>query len=302
MFGFKSASSAISEEERGRVERASGLLGIGTPRWRRGRAEFTHRAEPTNVPVDSIRRVLRQTWTEEGDEPALAVGLSPLVGVAPTREVLQDPARLQRLLRPRLLHPREMQGPRRLMCRREAFGGLLRAIALGPRGDAPLVGTEALDLWGADFEDVFAGACENFAAAATNKNILEVQGAPGLLALLHEREQASASPFIMDRLFPADLLPNGVVFAVPRAEVFLALPVIENAGPDGLAAIVQAGFSMAREGGAASPALSERAFWRRRGEIVELPMTAVEDRKSRRVHIEARGVMEDLLRILGAIE
>lgn len=186
-----------------------------------------------------------------------------------------------------------------MMCRRETFGGLLQAIALGPRLDAPLVTTAALDEWHAEFEDVFTDACHNYAKEVTNKNILEVQGAPGLLALLHEKEQAAAAAFIIDKLFPPDLLPHGVVFATPGAEVLLAFPVIENSGPDGLAAIVQASFSMSRE---RDDPLSERAFWKRSGSIIDLPMTAVEDRKSRRIHIEARGPLEDLLRILGAIE
>lgn len=297
MFGFKSASASFSESERALIGQAASLLAVGAPRWRRGHVEFAGRSDLAAVSVESLRRILKHRTS---DDPVLfAIALSPLVGVAPPIGVLADMPRLRHLLRPRLLHPRELQGPRRLMCRRETFGGLLQAIALGPRLDAPLVTTPALDQWHAEFEDVFADACRNYSKEVTNKNILEVQGAPGLLALLHEREQAAAAAFIIDSLFPPDLLPHGVVFAAPGAEVLLAFPVIENAGPDGLAAIVQASFSMSRE---RDDPLSERAFWKRGGATIELPMTAVEDRKSRRIHIEARGPLEDLLRILGAIE
>lgn len=297
MFGFKSASTSFTERERALLDEAGALLGIGPPRWRWKHAEFRHLSEPRPVSVDVLRRLLRSD--PSGDEVVCAIGLAAAVGVQPPPEMLTDVSRIAHLLRPRLLHPRELQGPRRLMCRREAFGGLIRAIALGPRDDAPLITTAVLDRWRAEFDDIFARAVSNLANRMTNRHILEVQGAPGLLALLHEREQASSGVFILDRLFPPDLLPHGVVFATPGPEVLLAFPVIEGAGPDGLAAIVQASFSMAHE---REEPLSERVFWHRDQRTIELPMTAVQDRKSRRIHIEARGPIEDLLRILGAIE
>jgi hypothetical protein len=297
LFGFKSASAAYTDQERALIEQAASMLGAGAPKWRRKDVEFIARSEKTAVSFEAIRRVLKNT---PGADPVLcAIGLSPVLGLAPPIELLEDRGRVRPLLRPRLLHPRELKGPRRMMCRREVFGGLLQTIALGSRLDAPFVTTAALDKWGADFESVFADARRNYLAVVSNKNILEVQGAPGLLALLHEREQAAAAAFILDELFPPDLLPHGVVFATPGSEVMLAFPVIQDSGPDGLAAIVQASFSMSRE---RDDPLSERAFWRHEGNIIELPMTAVEDRKSRRIHIEARGPLEDLLRILGAIE
>lgn len=297
MFGFKTSSSSFTDAERSLLEHAAALLEEGSLRWRRGGAEFVRREHRAAVTVESLKRILK---SKLNDDPILAaIALAPIVGVAPPARILADQARLRHLLRPRLIHPRELAGPQRLMCRRETFGGLLQAIALGPRLDAPLVTTAVLDQWEATFERAFADACLNYQQAVTNRDILEVQGAPGLLALLHEREQAASAAFIIDRLFPPDLLPHGVVFAVPGDEVMLAFPVIENAGPDGLAAIVQATFSMSRE---RQDPLSDRSFWRRAGTIIELPMTAVEDRTSRRVHIEARGPLEDLLRVLGAIE
>lgn len=297
MFGFKSASRKFTAEERRLVEKSAELLGDGALQWKHEHAEFVRGEQRTRVPVESLRRILK---VKPGNDPVLAaIALAPLVGVSPPASILGDHSRLRHLLRPRLIHPRELQGPHRLMCRRETFGELLQAVAFGPRHDAPLLTTAVLDEWDESFESVFAEACRNYAEFVTNRDVLEVQGAPGLLALLHDREQAASAVFIMDRLFPPDLLPHGVVFAVPAGEVLLVFPVIENAGPDGLASIVQAAFSMSRE---RHDPLSDRTFWRRDGGIIELPMTSVEDRTSRRVHIEARGPLEDLLRVLGAIE
>lgn len=296
MFGLKAASTLLSPGEHELLKQALSALGLEPPRWKRRGVVFLARGEACEFEPDQIQAMLRSC---EGSAALAALALAESLDLSPPADIFSDPKPFTRLLRPRLVHPRELQGPRRAMCRRDAVGELLQAVSIGSSAAAPLVTSSILDTWGAHFEDLCAVAADNLARCVTNKHVLEVQGAPGLLALLHDDEPAASAFFIVDRLFPADLLPHGVVFAVPVPEVFLAFPVIEDAGPDGLASIVQASYSMAHEH--ESP-LSERAFWRRRGDNVELPMTAVQDRKSRRIHIEARGPLEDLLRILGAIE
>lgn len=295
MFGQKAAAASFSERERTLLEEAVNRLGIPPLRWRRRDAEFTLRGEPTRLDIDAIRHLL----AEKPDATSLALSLAEALEFTPPVEFYDDPRRFHALLRPRLVHPRELAGPRRTMCRREVFGGLLQAVAIGSGPNAPYVTTALLDRWKADFDDFCAVASHNLSKVITNKHILEVDGAPGLLALLHDDEQASAAVFILDHLFPPDLLPQGVVFAVPAPEVLVVFPVIEGSGPDGLAAIVQASYSLAHE---REDPLSEHTFWRREGRVIDLPMTAVHDHRSRRIHIEAKGPLEDLLRILGAIE
>lgn len=295
MFGLKAAAASFSEQERALLDEASGLLDLGPARWKRSEAQFTLRNETVALDINSVQAIL----SDQCDATGVALSLAQALDFNPSLEFFDNPKRFQTYFRPRVVHPRELAGPKRAMCRRETFGGLLQAIAIGPGPKAPFVTSPMLDRWHAEFNDLSSVACANLASKLTNKDILEVQGAPGLLALLHDVEQASSAAFILDHLFPPDLLPHGVVFAVPAQEALVALPVIQNEGPDGLAAIVQASYSLANE---RDDPLSEHTFWRRGGEVIDLPMTAVHDERSRRIHIEAKGPLEDLLRILGAIE
>ncbi len=208
------------------------------------------------------------------------------------------------LLRPRIFHRRELAGPRRAMCRREAFGGLLKAVALGPGPSAPLVTTQVLDTWPVTFEQALQIAGDNLRSLIGPDDLDAVEGAAGVVALTARSrrtglEQPAAASLILDRMFPRRGAPNGVVFSLPSEEVLLALPVREAAGVEGLAILVQLTMSLVQEN---EEPLSEQLFWWRSGSAVPILFTQVEDQRSTRVHLEAHGPNHDLLLILGAID
>lgn len=297
MFGFKFADRPLSDAQIDRLNAACEALGVRPPRFRKDTAQFDLGRGSISF---GAARLIPLFSDEAIRSPVLTVvRLASLLEVMPPADALGDLPSLKPLFRPRLMHPRELSGPRRAFCRREAFGDLLAGVAIGSEPGAPLVTTALLDHWGLTFEGIFAASCANMARRVSSNDLLEVQGATGLLALVHDEEESSGAVFILDRLFPKDLLPDGVVVCVPSPEVMLAHPVIRGSGPDGLAAIVQAGYSMASE---RERPLSEHTIWWREERFEVLPMTTVKDRRSRRIHLEARGPLEDLLRILGAIE
>lgn len=297
MFGLRGAASLFSQRERMILDAAAAVLRVGPVKWRRRQAEFVRRGTLVRVDAALIRRTLASFV--RADTTAGVLALSELLAVAPPTEPLADERRLRPLLRPRLLHPRELTGPRRAMCRREVFGGLLHAIAIGPGPNAPLVTTAILDRWGIEFEELAIRAAGNLRRRIKPEHLLKIEGSAGLMALMHDEEQASAAALILDQIIPNRMRRHGIVFAAPTADALLLLPVVEGGGADGLAAMVQSCFSMARD---CDEPLSEQVFWLRGGEVRVLPMTAVEDRRSRRIHIEARGVLEELLRVLGVVE
>lgn len=297
MFGLRGAESLFSLRERMILDAAAAVLHVGPVKWRRRNAEFMRRGSPVRVDAALIRRAFAVSMKADTTTGVLA--LSELLAVIPPADALTDKQRLRPLLRPRLLHPRELSGPRRAMCRREVFGGLLHAIAIGPGPNAPLVTTAILDRWGVEFEDLAIHAAGNLRRRIKPDNLLEVEGSGGLMVLMHDDEQASAAALILDQIIPHRMRRHGIVFAAPTADALLLLPVVEGSGADGLAATVQSCYSMARD---CDDPLSEQVFWHQGGKVHVLPMTAVEDRRSRRIHIEARGVLEELLRILGVVE
>lgn len=295
MFGRNAAESAWTSTQTQRLREAVGRLGLSMPKVRKGEAEFAGRAEPRVASIEQVTRVL-----DASSSPTVAsFELAGLLDLSPPVEAFASLAELKDCLRPRLLHPREMTGVRRSMCRRETFDELLHAIAVGGSPRAPLVTTAVLDRWGVDFDTAAQIARDNLAARLGPQNFHEVSDAPGLIALIHDHEQAASGAFVLDHLFPSEFARHGVVFSTPREDVLLALPVTEEGGPDALAAMVRATFAMAHEEG---ELLSEHIHWWRNGSYIYLPMTAVEEGRSRRIHVEAKGPLEDLLRILGAIE
>ncbi len=190
------------------------------------------------------------------------------------------------------------------MCRREAFGDLLMAVALGPGSSASLVTTRILDTWPVTFEQVLEIARDNLRSLIGSDDFDTVEGAAGVVALTARSrrpgfEQPAAAALIIDRLFPRRVAPNGVVFALPSEEVLLALPVKEAAGVEGLAILVQLTMSLVQE---SDEPLSDQLFWWREGSAVPILFTQVEDKRSKRVHLEAHGANHDLLLILGALD
>ncbi|MDX2115886.1 MAG: hypothetical protein SFZ24_09765 [Planctomycetota bacterium] len=296
MFGRARPPESFSAAKVQAVEDAARALGIEGPRWARDGATFTHRNEPRHLDLAEL-----EARFERPDRPvpisalALAAGLR----ITPGPDVIADFQLMKPLLRPRILHERELSGPRRAMCRRDTFGGMLQAVAVGGESAAPLVTSQTLDRWGIDFEPLFDQACANLAAVLGPEHLHSVSAAPGVLSLLHDWETVSGAAFVLDALFPRDFAVSGVVFSVPHQNLLLAMPVSPGAGAEGLAGLVQVIYMAAD-----SPAelLSTSVFWWRDGVATYLPMTAVEDGRSRRIHMEARGPLDELLRILGALD
>jgi hypothetical protein len=298
MFGSTAAAGDFTTDQVSLIAEAAASSGLPPPRWKRDHAEFTLKDGRRPVPFVSLRRYLARLPEQRPSIPA-AILLCDLLAVAPPAALLTDLTALRDMLRPRLLHPRELAGPRRNMCRREVLGDLLLAVSIGGGRNAALVTTPILDAWKAEFPSLMGAACANLSRIFSTENLHEVTSAPGVLALIHRDEQAAAGAFILNTLFPPEFAVEGVLFSTPREDVLLTLPVSPGAGPGGLAALVQATFTMAHE--RAEP-LSDRVYWWRKDGALYLPMTTVEHGRSRRIHLEAQGPMEHLLRILGAIE
>lgn len=282
------------------LSRVADRIGVGPITWRGEGAEFVIRGAQRLVPTLSLQSLFPSSTMAMHDS-VLGLKLAELLGVVPPPESLADFETLRPFLRPRLEHRRELTGPRRTMCRREVFGDLLEAVAIGSGPGSPLVTSAHLDVWGTEFEPLRQEAVQSLTKMLGKENLREVEDADGVLALVSEAEQAASGALILDHIAPigSRAAEFGVVFSVPHDEVLLLLPIIPNAGPGGLAAIVQATFTMA---GALEAPLSDQVFWWRSDAVEHLPMTSIEEGTTRRVHLEAKGPIEELLRILGAID
>jgi hypothetical protein len=282
------------------IERAAVTLGVREVRWKRDGAEFAYRDKKRLIPALTLTSIVPESGVPARDVLTM-LALAELLDLTPPAELLADFAAVRALMRPRLVHPRELTGPRRTMCRRETFGGLIHAAAIGPSHAAPLVTSAMLDRWPVKFEDVLMIASENLHASIAERDLHEVAGAQGVLAFVSDHEQAASASFLLDRFAgeAPTIATRGMLFSVPHEALLLLMPVVPASGADALAAMVQTTFQTAD---AADEPLSESLFWfRGPGDIADLPMTIVTDGKSRRVHLEAKGTLEELLRVLGAI-
>jgi len=235
MFGTSATTTELAADQLESLNTATEAIGLPKPRWRKDSAEFLIKGTKYPVPISSLRTFMQRADVRSSPTVA-ALALAELLTITAPHELLRDLRPIQHLLRPRLLHPRELQGPRRAMCRRDVLDHLIQAIAVGRSELAPLVTSATLDRWGLTFEELLSVALENLREVLTADHLHDVEGAPGVLALLHRHEQASAGAFILEGLFLDSTAPHGVVFSTPREDLLLALPVVANAGPDGLAA------------------------------------------------------------------
>ncbi|HBS29598.1 MAG TPA: hypothetical protein DEB06_09160 [Phycisphaerales bacterium] len=288
----------LTGDEVSRVEDAAALLGLGRPAWRPDRAAFRRGELDLSIALPALVRLLRDR-TRAGvllfDALALAGGL----GIAPPPEALRDFDLLRPLLRPRLLHPRELTGPRRAMCRRESVGGLMQAIALGPEWTAPLVTSASLDRWPVSFEEALDLALGAMRGAVTPNCVHELEDAPGVAAVVHPHEVVSSALPIVESLLPGQARDLGVVAAVPAPEVLLLLRVVPRDGVRTLAGLVDASLGLYNQ---SNDPLHDQLVWWRDGRLEPLTMTFVQERGSRRVQFDAEGAVGDLLRILGAVD
>lgn len=258
---------------------------------------------PANTPVDGM-----------------AVYLGARLGFPLPEDLALDLRAVRPWLRPRVLHTRVLEGPARAMCRRAAFTpvaddappapppapDLITAVSIGAGRTATFVTTRALDTWGLGFEDVLALALNNLRALINPSDLRDADGAAGVLTLTDPTlETGAAASLVLEHLLP-ELDPHaGALFAVPSDATTVVLPVRSGAGAKALASLVRAVYAIAAE---QDTPLSETIFWHRpakrggRPDIIAVPMTSVQEGGARRVHLEAQGVVEDLLRILGEID
>lgn len=256
----------------------------------------------------------------------MAIYLGTRLGFPLPEDLAMNLGAVRPWLRPRVLHERVLEGPSRAMCRRPAFAPvrddaespvpppapeLITAVGIGGGNTATYVTTRALDSWGLGFDDVLAMALANLRALMSPGDLRDVEGAEGVLAVNDPTlETGAAASLVIDHLMPEAMGrgddAHGTLFAVPSLDTTLAMAVRRGAGARSLASLVQVVFSIASETDAR---LSETVFWRRRtgprladAPVVAIPMTSVHEGGARRVHLEAQGVVEDLLRILGEIE
>lgn len=297
IFGNKPPAD-LSTGERKRVEDAATMLDLGRPQWRGERVEFRRGQLELGIALAALQRTLRDPTRPRTllvDALALAGGL----GVAPPAEALSDLDEVRPLLRPRLLHHRELNGPRRAMCRRESVGGLLQAIAIGPEWTAPLVTTAVLDRWPVSFEEALDLSLANMRRVVGPDAVHELEDAPGVFAVVHPRETVSSALPIVPSLTPEQPKALGIVAALPVPDVLLLLKVVPRDGVRTLAGLVDATVSMFAQ---AREPLHDQLVWCREGRLEALVMTFVEERGSRRVQFDAEGAVGELLTILGAVD
>lgn len=288
----------LTGEAREALERALERLGCEVARWRGGLASVRLKGERFHVSAETIAAMLDRPLDAAGpDELVLLV--AEVLGLPMEDSLLESIDPVRPLLRPRIVGPGELEGPNRTMCRRPLWGDLVAGVTVGSGVRRRFVTTRQLDSWGLEFEEVLLLAKENLKRVINTSHLHDVDGVAGMLAVVHDGEPAAAAALILEDLMPGIDARPGIVFSMPGEETLLLLPLEMGEGAAGLAGMVQATYALAAE---REEPLSERVFWRRGGEVVVIPMTWVEEEGSRRVHLEAEGVVAELLRDLGEVE
>lgn len=299
---------AFTDQHRAAIEQALASLGLPVIRWKDHHA--TVRRDDGKLDLDVAMLVSQlPSRTAFDDSRSLAVLLAPMLGIPLPHDLLASLDEATRWLRPRLIPPAELSGPRRNMCRRDAFAGLVRAISIGPGPSASLLRTEELDRWNIEFDSAFNLACENLRRSILPDDIHEVDESFGTLAIIHDTEPAAAACFIFDTLLPHWQPESGAVFAIPTEDTCLVLPIMHGMGAEPLADFVQMSFNLF---GRTPDTLCDQLIWAAGTEahgkldptprFRHLPITKVEERSGKRVHLEAEGAMGDLLRVLGTLD
>lgn len=295
-------------------ERALGRLGVTVKSWKGATALGERRGEPLAVNTAEHLEVLDNVPARTHADP-LAIYLSSRLGILLPEELALDLRLVKPWLRARVVHPRVLSGPARAMCRRVAFApvvpdsimpetapqtDLLTGVSIGGGRSISYVTTRALDAWSLSFEHVLGLGVRNVRSLLSPDDMSEVGGAPGVCAIVDPTLETGASAsLVLDHLLPASEHNEGVLFSVPGDDATLVLPVVPGSGAKALAGLVQVTYAMAAE---RDQPLSEQIFWKRGGVVRKVPMTSIHEDGARRVHLEADGVVEELLRILGEIE
>ncbi|MBL0926094.1 MAG: hypothetical protein IBJ11_00375 [Phycisphaerales bacterium] len=310
MTGPAPTPSRPTEADRSRFDAAVVLLGGEVLRWRDG--EATLRLPGGEAPRLAVSWGTLDTQSAVGlsvlDAADTALEIGPMLNLPAPAGLLADLRRIEGRLRPRLVSTAALTGPARLMCRRDGFGDLLRAVSVGSgsaRG-AWWVTTRHLDDWGVTFEDVMAAAVANARACFGPRSLVPLPSARGVLAMVTPRERSGSAVFVLDTLLPWVDPGVGAVFSVPTDDALLVLPLSPGSGAGPLAELVRVtlGIDAERSAGGGET-LSDQVFWwhgGRAGAIEHVPMTAITERRGQRVHLEAEGTVARLLRLLGEID
>lgn len=289
-------------------EAALRRLGAEPGKWKGVTLSFARRDEAGELNTAEHLEILDDTPARTPVD-GLAIYLGSRLGFPLPDDLALDLRAVRPWLRPRVLSVRALHGPSRSMCRRPAFGtspehapapGLIAAVSVGAGRSATFVTSRALDEWSLEFEEVMMLAQDNLRGIVGPGDLRDVEGAEGVVSLNDPLLESGASAAtVLDHLLPEAATPEGVLFAAPSADTLLALPVRRGAGARSLASLVQVVFTMTAQH--AEP-LSDAVLWRRGGVTDAVPMTSVHEGGARRVHLEAQGVVEELLRILGEID
>lgn len=295
----KARKPALSDSTRQALEEALSLLEFPVERWRGDEAEVERHGERMRLDVASLGHTI-EAMTDMPGLMDLALTTAETLGLKLSPELMADFPSIRHRLRPRIVPESVFQGPDRAMCRRPSYGGLYKALAVGNGAGATWVTTPVLDVWPLDFDDAMMLALDNIRGIFGPDTIHEVVNTNGVVAIVSDQEPASSASLILKDVLPDQDPSLGVLFAVPGSDIMVALPVERNAGAHGFANLVQVVFTMAA--GRGDDMLSDAIFWATPMGIEQLHTTCIEEDGSRRVHVEAQGVTEQLFRVLGALD
>jgi len=125
---------------------------------RRGNA-LTARVNNAKLTLDLGTLAAQLTWLPpDAPQESVAIALAATLNLKVPPALTRNLREVAPLLRPVLVRPEELQGPMRSMCRRDAFGPLLLAVAFGAAPNAPRVQPVHLAQRDAEFDDATAVA------------------------------------------------------------------------------------------------------------------------------------------------
>lgn len=290
-------SADASREAEHRLNRAFALLNCSTRPWRNGECVVQWQDRSFPVRLDTLaHQVPIDIPSAEPEE--LAFAIAGILGLALPDRLLFDFDLARPWLRPRIVSREALRGPERAMCRRDAFGSLIKSVAIGLGPRAPFVTTRMLDHWPLEFEDVLTVAIDNLRRTIDPDLLVEIDGADGLLALLSDLVPGSSACFALDALLP-DEAARGCVFTVPAMDACIMLPLVPGATVDGLAMLIQTTLTMHAE---SRQPISDQLFWFRGRMIEHIRVTSLDEGGERRAHLESTGLVRDLLRELGEVD
>lgn len=278
---------------RDRLDEAFRVLGCATRPWRQGVSTVEWQGRSFPVRIDTLAHQV-PIGLAEADADELAFAISGILGIPLPDRLLFDFDNARPWLRPRVVTRAFLRGPERAMCRRDAFGPLIKGVTIGLGPRAGFVTTRVLDQWPVEFEDVLLIAVENLKRTLDPEMLVEIDSAPGLHALISDLIPGSSAS-----LAPEHVLPEGVsgcVFAVPTVDSCLILPLDGRVTVDHLAMLIQSTLTMFAE---SHEPLLEQLFWYRKGVPELIRVLSSDEGDSWRAHIESTPLVRELLRELG---